>query len=175
MHSDKNVQEKLDTIQTEFQEYQMSLYLFSFSSFLEVMLLENYDPLYLESIVDKVKKYELEYQTLISECRILIDYYSNSSIQSQLVTGFAHTNKIIGKAVSKVPVINKSKLENNLINNSARLEQMNSKKADLAIEQLTLISDTEIQVFIDNINTINCIFNKTSELLFDNDNIYISI
>lgn len=44
------VKRQLEGIQSEFKDYQLALYLYAFSSFLEVMLLENFDLEYLDRI-----------------------------------------------------------------------------------------------------------------------------
>ena len=54
-HIDQDVKKQLDQIQSEFKDYQLALYLFSFSSFLEVMLLENFDSAYLDGISQKIE------------------------------------------------------------------------------------------------------------------------
>ena len=43
IHSDQDVKSKLKKLQSEFKEYQLSVYLYSFAAFLEVMLLEKFD------------------------------------------------------------------------------------------------------------------------------------
>ncbi len=48
--------------------YQLALYTFSFSSFLEVMLLENFDTNYLNSITSKIQEYSGDYTALYEKC-----------------------------------------------------------------------------------------------------------
>ena len=113
IHSDKDVKKQSEKVQEEFNDYQLAVYLFAFSSFLEVMLLENYASAYLNGISKKIEKYSFEYKELYTKCYDLIEGYSNSSIQSAFVRGF------IGCQSSCVrPFIENINNANQLYNNS---------------------------------------------------------
>ena len=50
IHSDQTVNKQLQSVQDQFKDYQLALYLLGFSSFLEVMILGNFDADYLTGI-----------------------------------------------------------------------------------------------------------------------------
>ena len=54
-HSDQEVKATLNKTMARLNDYQLALYIFSFSSFLEVMLLENFDSHYLNSMKSKIR------------------------------------------------------------------------------------------------------------------------
>ena len=56
LHIDKNVKEKLASVKADLIEYRLALYLFAFSSFLEVLLLENYESAYLDGANNKIQE-----------------------------------------------------------------------------------------------------------------------
>lgn len=60
LHSDRDVRKQLDQIQDEFKDYQLSLYLYGFAYFLEVLLQENYDAAYLAAISEKIDSLSLQ-------------------------------------------------------------------------------------------------------------------
>jgi len=62
IHIDKDVREAADAIRDELEEYRLSVYLYSFASFLEVMLLENFDPDYLDATVGNIKQRSMAYR-----------------------------------------------------------------------------------------------------------------
>lgn len=64
IHSDQEINSKIRKADENFKEYQLSLYLHSFSSFLEVMLLGNFDKDYIESVKSKIDEYILKYKEL---------------------------------------------------------------------------------------------------------------
>jgi len=57
LHSYHDVKKQLSVIKDDFKEYQISLYIYSYAAFLEVMLLENYEAAYLEGIIKRIEAY----------------------------------------------------------------------------------------------------------------------
>ena len=121
MHSDQTVNKQLQAVQARFKDYQLGLYLLGFSSFLEVMLLENYDANYLSGISAKLDTHSLKYRELYSKCYDEIEGYALSSVQSSIE------------------------------------HQSNS-----------------IRPFIENIDTVNELYNKPIQLLVDKENLYFA-
>lgn len=68
IHSDQKVSKQLQAVQNQFKDYQLALYLLGFSSFLEVMLLENHDADFLSGISAKLDTYSLKYRELYTKC-----------------------------------------------------------------------------------------------------------
>lgn len=115
IHSDQEVHGILKKLGTRLQDYQLALYLYSYSSFLEVLLLGNFTQPYLESVEKRISDYALQYRELYTSCYNLLEEYSKSSIQAGVMSGLASAGKLLGKAVSKVPVISNSQLDKNLL------------------------------------------------------------
>jgi len=172
-HSDQEIRKQLRKMQSEFGDYQISLYLYSFSSFLQVMLLENFDSVYLEGITKKIEDYSFEYREFYTKSFIQIEGYANSSIQSNLLKGLANVNKIAGEALSKIPVISKSQIDETLIETGGKLEDFGYKRAAQTMQQFIEKQSAYVYPFIENINTVNRLYNQPMELLFDGDNLYL--
>ena len=102
LHSDQNVMKKLGEIQSEFKYYQLAVYLFSFSSFLEVMLLGNFKSAYLDGIAHKVEEYSYQYRELYTNCYDSIEEYAKSSMNACLLDGLASFNRGAGIVVANL-------------------------------------------------------------------------
>ena len=174
-HGDKDVKDMLKKIQSEFEEYQLALYLFSFSSFLEVMLLENFESAYLDGIAHKIEDYAFQYRKLYTECYNQIEGYSKSSIQSRLLSGLASINKVAGDTVAKIPVVSKSQIDETLIETSRRLEEFSSRRIEQNMEKFVSSQSGAVHPFVENINTVNRLYNQPMEMLFDDENIYFGL
>jgi len=174
-HIDKHVRDKLEVIQLEFKEYQLAMYLYAFSSFLDIMLLENFASAYLNSIVQKINVYSLDYRELYTKCYNQIEGDSKTSVQSHLLTGLAGTTKAAGKAASKIPLVNKSQTDDKLIEASNRLGEFKSKRTEKTMEQLIDVQVSAIAPFVENIKVINNLFNNDIEFLVDEENVYFAL
>lgn len=175
IHHDQDVKGKLEEVQAELKEYQLALYLFAFSTFLELMLLENFDSAYLDSAAHKIEDYSYQYRELYTKCYNQIEEYAKSSINSSLLGGLATINKFAGDAVAKIPFVSDSQIDEALIEASNQLGKQCSKKTELTMEQFQSNQSSCVSPFVENINTVNRLYNQPMELLFDQENIYLSL
>ncbi|MGH1160298.1 hypothetical protein ACQVTW_13995 [Bacillus mycoides] len=174
-HSGQWVKKQLEKILSEFNDYQLALYLYSFSSFLEVILLENFMSAYLDGISKKIEDYSLKYRELCTKCYDQIKGYAQSSIQSILLKGLTSASRGVGDNLAMERDYKKSLLGNVLIINSNRLEKKGLKRTEQTMKQLIFIEKQNdyIRPFVENINTVNKLYNQPIELIFDKENIYI--
>jgi hypothetical protein len=175
IHHDQDVKGKLAEVQSELKEYQLALYLFSFSSFLEVMLLENFGTAYLDSTAHKIEDYSYQYRELYTKCYNQIEGYAKTSINSYFLTGLATINKVAGDAVAKIPVVGETQIDETLIEASSRLEKFCSRNTEQTMEQFASNQSSCVRPFVENINTVSKLYNQPMELLFDQENIYLRL
>lgn len=173
IHSDQEVKGTLKKLETQFKDYQLALYLYSYATFLEVMLLSNFAKGYLDSVEQRISEYSLQYRTLYTECYSLMEDYSKSSIQAGVLSGLAVASKFVGEAIAKVPVISNSQLDENLIEAGSRLDKHGSKRATTALEGLAQTRMSVTLPFVENIRAVNDLYNKPAIYLFDGNNMYV--
>ena len=173
IHSDQEVKGTLKKLQAQFKDYQLALYLYSYSTFLEVMLLGNFSEGYLDSVEQRISKYSLQYRTLYTECYNLMEDYSKSSIQAGVLSGLAVASKFMGETIAKVPVISNSQLDENLIEAGSRLDKHGSKRVTVALEGLAQTRMSVTLPFVENIRAVNDLYNKPVTYLFDSENVYV--
>ena len=174
IHSDQTVNKQLQMVQDQFKDYQLALYLLGFSSFLEVMLLGNFDKDYLTGISEKLEKYSLNYRELYTKCYDEIESYSSTSVQSSMLKGIAKASTSVGKFVEKIPVISKGQADEALIAAGDKLDELNAGKLRKQMSSLIEHQSNSIRPFIENIDTVNELCNKPVQLLVDKENLYIS-
>ena len=174
IHSDQTVNKQLQQVQDQFKDYQLSLYLLAFSSFLEVMLIENFDKDYLNGVSEKIENYSLKYRELYTQCYEAISGYSSSSVQSALLKGLSKTSTAMGKMIEKIPVVSNSQADETLIAAGDKLQKIGDDKVRKQMKALIERQSNYVRPFIDNINTVNELHNNPVQLLIDKDNLYIA-
>ena len=173
IHSDQEVKAVLNKLQAQFKDYQLALYLYSYSTFLEVLLLGNFGKGYLNSVEHRIAEYSFQYRELYTDCYNLMESYSKSSIQVGMLNGLATASKFMGNAIAKVPVISKSQLDENLIEARGKLGLHGEKRATGALERFISTRSNVTQPFIENIRVVNALYNKPVAYLIDGENIYV--
>ncbi|WP_346846353.1 hypothetical protein [uncultured Clostridium sp.] len=172
--SNQNVKATLNKTVARLNDYQLALYTFSFSSFLEVMLLENFDSNYLNSIAGKIQEYSIDYTSLYEKCTEKIENDSKASFEGYALKGLSKISSGAGKLVEKIPVISKSQLDENLIKAGGILQDVNTSRTQNMIQILVDSQTDYIGAFVENIQTIDSLYNRPVQLMFDADNIYIA-
>ncbi len=159
---------------TKFRYYQLALYLFAYSSFLEIMLLENFDSEYLQSIENRISKYADEYTSFYQECNTKLERYVNTSVQSVLLKGTSIAHKAVGEAIAKTK-LGKTQIDEFLIDNGSKLQNIRSKMNDKLLNAFSVNEQSGIETFMRNIKTVDQLYNKQTELLFDQNNVYLNV
>lgn len=167
------LKDKMIKLQELFKEYQLSVYLYSFSSFLEVLLLENFEEDYLDNVVMNIQNHSYHYKELYTSCYNAIKYDNKKSVESYVLKGLTKISKATGEAVAKIPKVSDSQIDETLIAASDKLSVYQVKRIEMTMEQMISMQSTSTLPFIDNINTMNRIYNKPLELIFDGEHIYM--
>lgn len=173
-YGNQEVKATLNKTMTHLNDYQLGLYIFSFSSFLEVMLLENFDTNYLNSIANKIREYSADYTSLYEKCAKRIEKDSKSSLEGYALKGLSKLSSGAGKIVEKIPVISKSQLAENLQKASGALNHVDSNRTQNIMQILADSQTDYISAFVENIHTIDNLYNQSMQLMFDSENIYIA-
>ncbi len=173
LHVDQNVKNTIVDLGRLFGNYRMALYLFSFSSYLEVMLLGNFRQEYLDRTADKVREYNEHYQKQCKQCGDFIKTFSEGSLETKVIAGIGNVSKALGSLIASSPVLSKGPVDEWLLDSGDRMLKGTDDKVSEAVA--LFISDTEIgsDAFVDSIRTVGTISNHTTEILFDKDAIYL--
>ena len=173
LHSDHDVQKMLEKVQGEFKEYQLALYIYGFAYFLEVVLQENYEKAYLSAIAKRIDEMAFQYREFYSLAYSQIENLSKSSLQAHLFGGLSAINKGAGTAIAKIPGINKSQIDETLIEAGERIGAYKNRRVQTTMQQLLERQSSCIRPFIDNINAVNRLYNEPVTLIFNHDTLYL--
>lgn len=171
--TDQATNERTKKLKSFFEDYQLSLYLYGFSSFIEVMLLENFDAEYLNKIADGVEIRSQRYRELYSDCYNKLNNDASTSLQNMLLKGTAKVSKKVGNFVAKTPFISKSQIDENLLLASDNLKSKTENHGQKIVERFTAIKDSKVFPFVESIKTVSLLYNQPDDLLFDDSNVYI--
>lgn len=173
LHSDHDVQKMLEKVQGEFKEYQLALYIYGFAYFLEVVLQENYEKAYLSAIAKRIDEMAFQYREFYSLAYSQIENLSKFSLQAHLFGGLSAINKGAGTAIAKIPGINKSQIDETLIEAGERIGAYKNRRVQTTMQQLLERQSSCVRPFIDNINAVNRLYNEPVTLIFNHDTLYL--
>ena len=158
-----------------FNNYRLAIYLYAFASFLEIILLENFNVEFLDSITSKIKDESFRYSELYTITYTKLEDMAAESIESGVIKGAAKVSHGLGKVIERIPIIERGQLDENLITASKKLEEYRVESVDNLLASLRTMSNCQVKQFVDLIETVNELHNGEPAILIDNENVYVQL
>ena len=168
----KETMKKIVELEEKFQNLRKAEYLYAYSTFAGVMFHKNFNDDYLDNVAEQLYDTTLEYRELYTKCYDSIDKVTHKSVDSAILGGIAGFNKITGKVINKIPVIEKGPVDEKLIEIGEKIDDFNVSKQDDIMKKFIKFKDPCIVTFINSINRISELYNKPLDICFDDSNIY---
>ena len=159
-------------IQKKFRYYRLSLYIYSFSTFMEILLLGNYKNDYLLSKKEELDELDNEYSEVFNNALEYVKKNANKSLEGNVLSGLGSAGKAIGNLAEKVKIKN---VDNWLNEKGDNLKQSGQNIKDDFATKFDDIKESNSRPFINQIEKVDCIYNKTKEIYFDKENIYLEM
>ena len=84
-------------------------------------------------------------------------------------------SKHIGKAVNKVPLVSKTQIDENLIELGEKLGTLNDTRNESLMQDFSELRNEYSKEIRQSVEYISDVFNKETQLLFDDKNVYYKI
>lgn len=173
LHSDRKVEKKQEVLETYFKDYQMALTMYAFASFMDVLLSKNFEKNYLDYISETLREHSYKYKKLYTDCYNRVAIYANSSVDSMVRKGLSKASKATGEGVAKAPLLNKTALEDDLIQVSVKLKEFDSDKREEPLRALAENSSATLMPYVETIENLNRFHNEPMDVMFDREYVYI--
>ena len=162
----------IEDIQKKFEYYRLSLYIYSFSTFMEILLLGNYRSDYLLNKKNELDELDNEYSETFNNALKYVKKNANKSLEGNVLSGLGSAGKAIGNLAEKVKIKNVNSWLNEKGDN---LKQSGQIIKNDFVTKFDNMKESKSRSFINQIEKVNCIYNKTKEIYFDKENIYLEM
>lgn len=169
-----DVKNKIQKLKSGFEDYQLAVYTYAMASYIETMLLRNFDKSYMSSVADKIENYSIHYRELYTDCYDILSDNYDSAIDTIVIGGVARASKAAGEALAQVPILGeKTTIDDNLIAIGDIMEDTDGTIKLGKLSDIISKQSSYVQPFVENVRTIGEIYNKPMTLMFDEENLYI--
>lgn len=168
------VEARLDTVLDTLKDYQLSLYIFSFASFLEPLLAENFKREKLEGIAHSIEDESIRYREVYTRVYDAIEDGVNDSVDTALLGGISFAGKFLGDALAATPIGEHTSLDTALHDAGEGLSKFNESCSDHLLEKLREAKSPDVQPFQESIKRVDYIYNEPTELLVGGDALYLA-
>ncbi len=167
------VRSALYDLEKEFRYYRLSLYIFSLASFLEIMLSGNFKEEYISGKKEEINSLSIRYREQFKTSSLYLEKLGDSGVEFNIVKGIGTAGETVGKVIGSIPVVRKGLADEFLQSKGAALQQNAIETGDEVIKSFAAMSNPGTGVFAEKMEDIIHIYNHTSQICFDNENIYL--
>lgn len=171
--SQSKVNEALTDLLRKFKYYRLTLYTFSMASFIEIMLGGDFKEENVRLAKEEIEKMSVTYRDLFEECSIYLERLSDSSVKTNMLKGLGAASKAVGKFIEGIPKIREGQVDEFLQESGAKMQSNADRMVRTVIEAFAEISNPGVWVFIEKLDDIIQIYGRTTEICFDDKNIYL--
>lgn len=169
----KNVAAEKDELIKEFQYYRTSLYSYALASLIEILLSANYKEAYIADLKNEIETYALEYRQQFSNCSTHLEKMGEGSVDTNLMKGVGILGKTVGKCIERIPLIEKGPLDEFLEEKGSAIQKSADNMETEAVSEFAFLSNPGIRMIIENMNDLIRIYNHTTEICCDRENLYL--
>ena len=172
-HSTKKTSSTLNILLSQLTDYRLSIYLYGFSSYVEILFLSNFESAYLQNIADKILNYSLEYREIFTKLYGYFEQYTNKSLRSIASRGVSGITKGLGIAADKIPKVKETQLGEKLRDKAESIKDWNINNNTQIARNLVSQQKADVSMFIDSIKKIDYFYNQPLNILISKDTLYI--
>lgn len=168
-----NVKQAFADLEKKFKYYRLSLYTFSLSSLMEIMLSGNFKESYIEGIKDEIREMTETYRFLFDKGSRYLEKIGGSALEANVLKGVGTAGKAVGKFIGSIPLIKEGPVDEFLQDSGAHIKKSAIDMEKEAVHRLASISNPGTRVFMDKMEDMIQIYNHTEQICFDDKRIYL--
>lgn len=173
IYMNQTIRDLMDKIADNFHDYNMSLYIFSFASYLEVMLLGNFSEDYLTSVAQRVREYQDNYLDQVNKCCDYLAKISGNSVQMKVQGVAGKAGKALGNLISSSALLNKGPVDEWLIGNGELILKNKDDKIAKLVDEFATKQENGSEIFAESIENVGTVSNETQAFMFDKEYLYL--
>lgn len=166
------INSRLADLVKKFKYYRLSLYIFSLSSLMEIMLAGNFKEEYILSTRNEIEKLSSQYRNYFMEASLYLERISKTGIEKNLFKGIGLAGKTAGKVIGSIPLINKGPVDEYLQDKGDDIYKSSLEIEKNLLRNFADLANPSTRIFIEKIENLNYIYNKTEEIYFNKEKIY---
>lgn len=174
IHLNKDTDKIFFEAHRNFCHYQLAVYEYAFSSFLEILLSEHFDVNYLGNVKKWIGDYDYRYRRTYSKLYGQLENFAKESIEARALNVAAKPVKFIGNAIGKLDKEDKINLDDNLVDFGKKIDKTGQKKTRETMKKFSGLKDAGVSGFTQYIDTLNELHNKPVEILYHSNSLLVA-
>lgn len=171
--SHAKVNDALKDLLKKFRYYRLTMYAFSLSSFVEVMLSGDFKEENILLIKSEIEKISANYREIFSQCSVYLERLCGSSLETNLLKGVGAASKAVGRFIDSIPRIREGQVDEFLLESGTKMQGNADQIERKVIESFAEISNPGVAVFVEKLDDMIRIYGHTARICFDDKHLYL--
>ena len=169
----KDIDRALADLEKKFKYYRLSLFTFSLASLMGIMLSGNFEEEYIDKIKAEIEALSDSYREQFEKGSLYLERLGNAGAETAIVKRVASTGKTLGKFIGSIPVVKEGSVDEFLQEKGELLQNKACEREMKAISTFSALSNPGTRVFVNKMEDMIQIYNHTSSICVDKQNIYL--
>lgn len=169
----KMAEDALRDFRKKMQYYRLSLYSFSMASFLEIILSGNFKEENIDQVRAEIENLSFGYRDIFMRCSKHLEKMTQSSVDNGFLKGVGIASRTVGGLIHSIPIVREGPVDDLLWHGGTFIKGMAEDAENNIISSFGKLGDPGTGVYLRKMREMTDIFNHTSEVLFDRDQIYL--
>lgn len=171
------VQSKVNTalkdLLKKFKYYRLSLYTFAMASFAEIMLSGNFKEEYIAEVQSEIEDMSIRYRDLFGQCSVFLEKMSSAALDANVLKGIGTASKAVGTLIGSIPIVKEGPVDEFLQDGGEHIRENAEDLKKGVIESFAELGNPKTNIFIEQMRTMIQIYNHTTDICFDKEQIYL--
>lgn len=168
-----SVKQSFSSLEKKFKYYRLSLYTFSLSSLMEIMLSGNFKESYISGIRDELQQMSDAYRDLFEESSHYLEKLSDSAVEANVLKGVGTAGNAVGKFIGSIPLVKEGSVDELLQDGGTHLKKKALNMEKDAVHRFSSIGNPGTRMFVEKMDEMIQIYNYTKQICFDDKKIYL--
>lgn len=169
----KDIDRALADLEKKFKYYRLSLFTFSLASLMGIMLSGNFEEGYIDTVKEEIETLSDAYREQFEKGSLYLERLGNAGAETAIAKRIASTGKTFGKFIGSIPVVKEGPVDEFLQEKGALLQNKANEREMKAISTFSALSNPGTRVFVNKMEDMIQIYNHTSSICVDKQNIYL--
>lgn len=157
----------------KYKFYQMSLFIFAMASYSEILLLGDFREEHILKVREEIESLSATYKEEFALSTSSIEKAAKVTIESNALKGLGTVGKTIGNMIGNIPKLKEGQVDEWFIKSGEFLEDGGKGLEKGLVKKFKDTADPMTNLFVEKIDMLDTIFNKTSAVCCDNEKIYL--
>ncbi|WP_246979145.1 hypothetical protein [Gardnerella vaginalis] len=140
---------------------------------MEIMLSGNFSEEYISNAENEIKKLSDDYCEKFEKSSLYLEKLGNSEVEVNVVKAIGTAGTAVGKLIGGIPLVKDGSVDEFLQDKGNGLHENANAMGAKAVKEFAVLRDPETKVFVEKMEDITQIYNRTSQICVDKEKIYL--